>query len=87
MNASPRYTRSGDISWFLNDAFGMFIHVGINSSAGIELNMKSFSAVDYEAGSADSWSPERYYALKDQFGAEDYDPREWARVAKEAGCR
>lgn len=87
MNASPRYTRSGDISWFTNDAFGMFIHVGLGSSAGIELNMKSFSAADYKAGSADSWSPERYYALKDFFGAEDYDPREWARVAKEAGCR
>ena len=54
MNASPRYTRSGDISWFTNDAFGMFIHVGLGSSAGIELNMKSFSAADYKAGSAES---------------------------------
>jgi len=62
MNASPRYTRSGDVSWFSSDAFGLFIHLGINSSAGIEPSwpMKAFSAEDAAGGSAEKWSPEKH---------------------------
>jgi alpha-L-fucosidase len=89
MNASPRYTRSGDISWFSNDAFGLFIHLGINSSAAIEPSwpMKAFLAEDAENDSSEKWSPERYYGLAPKFTAAAYDPQQWAAVAKEAGCR
>lgn len=89
MNASPRYTCSGDVSWFSRDAFGLFVHFGIYSVAGIEASwpMKAFSAEDDEGGDAEKWTPERYYGLAPQFDAADYDPVHWASVAKAAGCR
>ena len=89
MNASPRYTRSGDMSWFSRDALGLFIHFGIYSVAGIEASwpMKAFSAEDATGDSAEKWSPERYYALAPDFTAADYDPKHWAAVAKKGGFR
>ncbi len=89
MNASPRYTRSGDTAWFNSAAYGLFIHLGINSSAGIEPSwpMKSFSAEDAHSGSSEKWSPERYYGLAPQFTAAKYDPEKWASVAKEGGFK
>jgi alpha-L-fucosidase len=89
MNASSRYTRSGDISWFTPDAFGLFIHFGIYSVAEIEASwpMKAFAAEDDTTGMAAKWPPNRYYDLASQFTAADYDPVHWASVAKEAGCR
>jgi alpha-L-fucosidase len=89
MNASPRYTRSGDTSWFSPDAFGLFIHFGIYSVAEIDCSwpMKAFKAEDGAAGSAQKWSPEKYYALAPQFTAENYDPVAWAKVAKDAGYK
>ncbi len=49
--------------------------------------MKAFSAEDAAGGSAEKWSPEKYYALGSKFTAAGYDPEHWASVAKEAGCR
>jgi alpha-L-fucosidase len=89
MNASPRYTRSADPTWFQDSAFGLFVHFGIYSSAGIEASwpMKAFRSEDDTSGAADAWPPERYYALADQFTCEDYNPSAWAEAARAAGCR
>jgi hypothetical protein len=48
MNASPRYTRSADPTWFPDAAFGLFMHFGIYSSASIEASwpMKAFRSED-----------------------------------------
>lgn len=89
MNASPRYTQSGDTTWFKPDAFGLFIHFGIYTVAEIEASwpMKAFSSEDAAGNSAERWTPERYYGLAPEFTAEDYDPVQWAAIAKDAGFR
>ncbi len=90
MNASKRYTTTAaDMSWFNRDALGLFIHFGINSVPGIEPSwpMKAFGAEDAEADSAEKWTPERYYALAEQFTVDQYDPEKWVAVAKQGGFR
>ena len=76
----------GDLTWFRDARFGMFIHWGHVSAQGLELSWPMAGGIpvlpystavpvaDYQA-SASSFSP-------------DVDaPREWARIARETGMR
>lgn len=63
--------------WFLEDRFGMFIHWGL-----------------YAIPARGEWimtneriSKEDYRVYFDEFDPVDYDPRTWARAAKEAGMK
>lgn len=63
--------------WFRHDRFGMFIHWGLYSiPARGEWSRGSHQIPD-----------DLYYSYFDQFNPEKYNPREWARVAKEAGMK
>ncbi|MBI3910087.1 MAG: alpha-L-fucosidase [Armatimonadetes bacterium] len=67
----------GDTSWFVHDRFGLFIHWGIYAVAGRNEWAKSNERIP----------DEKYQEYFDHFDPDLYDPREWARLAKQAGMR
>lgn len=67
----------GDSSWFVKDRFGMFIHWG-----------------SYALGARQEWvkhheriTDEDYRKYFDHFSPDLYEPKEWARLAKQAGMK
>ena len=73
---TPTPTR-GDTSWFVRDRFGMFIHWGLYALAARHEWVKSREKIDDE-------TYQRYF---DHFDPDLYDPRVWARAAREAGMK
>ncbi len=72
----PKPTQ-GDTSWFVHDRFGMFIHWGL-----------------YALPSRHEWvlsqemiPPEEYQKYFERFDPTLYDPRQWAKAAREAGMK
>jgi len=72
----PKPTQ-GDTAWFVHDRFGMFIHWGL-----------------YALPSRHEWvlsqeqiSPEEYQKYFERFNPTFYDPRQWAKAAREAGMK
>ena len=63
--------------WFRNDRFGLFIHWGLYSIPAAGEWMMSERRM----------SAEEYRPYFDQFDPVDFDPKVWARLAKEAGMR
>ena len=62
---------------FMNYRFGMFIHWGIYAVAA---QGEWYQAVQQVP-------TEEYQTYFDQFNPVDYDPRQWAALAKEAGMK
>jgi alpha-L-fucosidase len=67
----------GDTSWFVQDRFGMFIHWGLYAAAARHEWVKHRE----EIGDAD------YQKYFDHFNPDLYDPKIWARTAREAGMK
>lgn len=67
----------GDTSWFVQDRFGMFIHFGLYSMPARHEWVKTY----------EKRSDEEYQTYFDLFNPDLYDPKEWARLAKNAGMR
>lgn len=68
---------AGDTSWFVHDRFGLFIHWGIYALPARHewiKNRERISDKDYQ----------KYF---DHFNPDLYDPRVWAREAKNAGMK
>lgn len=65
------------IEKFLNDRFGMFIHWGVYSIPGRGEWIRSHERI----------SVEDYQKYVDEFNPSDYNPREWAKLAKKAGMK
>lgn len=65
------------VEWFKNDKFGMFIHWGLYA----------IPARNEWARSIEQISIEDYQQFYDEFDPVDYNPREWAKLAKEAGMK
>ena len=63
--------------WFRHDRFGMFIHWGIYALAARHEWVKNREEID-DAG---------YQKYFDNFDPDLYDPKEWARRAREAGMK
>lgn len=77
------------LAWYLDARFGMFIHWGAYSVAGVEASW-SIMAPKLSAamfGTQISITEREYTALPAQFNPADFDPDEWVRLAKEAGMR
>jgi len=75
MNDNTDYQRR--IAWFKEARFGMFIHWGLYALPARHEWVKSRERI----------SNEDYQKYFDHFNPDLYDPREWARLAKEAGMR
>lgn len=63
--------------WFTHDRFGMFVHWGLYSLAARHEWVKYREEID-DAG---------YQKYFDNFDPDLYDPRSWARMAREAGMK
>jgi alpha-L-fucosidase len=74
LNPTPT---QGDTSWFVHDRFGMFIHWGAYAAAARHEWVKSTEEIDDAT----------YQKYVDHFDPDLYDPKEWARIAKEAGMK
>lgn len=63
--------------WFRRDRFGMFIHWGLYAIPARGEWIRSVERI----------SNEDYQKYFDEFNPDDYDPKKWARAAKEAGMK
>ena len=87
----PEYLRDARMEWFRDAHFGMFVHWGLYSVAEGIWNGKDYAA----NGGAAEWLqsaanvPADVYekTLTPLFKPKKDFAREWARMAKEAGCR
>jgi alpha-L-fucosidase len=69
---------AGNTTWFVHDRFGMFIHWGLYALPSRNEWVQSIEKIAPEVYA------ERY--LK-RFNPVQYDPRRWARIAREAGMK
>lgn len=69
-----KYQRS---EWFRRDRFGMFIHWGLYA----------IPARGEWVRSTEEIPPEDYEYLQNEFDPVNYDPKQWAKLAKEAGMK
>lgn len=67
----------GDSSWFVKDRFGMFIHWGLYAQAARHEWVKNREKI----------KDEDYQKYFETFEPDLYEPREWARLAKQAGMK
>jgi alpha-L-fucosidase len=76
MMYKPKPTQ-GDTSWFVHDRFGMFIHWGLYAIPARHEWVQSREEIH----------PDEYRAYFERFNPQDYDPGEWAAIAKDAGMK
>ncbi len=76
------------LDWFRDARFGLFVHWGPYSVAGVEASwpimvpeLAQLIGPDQKISEAD------YVALARRFDPRDFDPREWIRFARDAGMR
>jgi len=65
------------IEWFQNDRFGMFIHWGLYAIPARGEWVRSYEEIPVED----------YQPFFDEFNPQNYNPKEWAKLAKEAGMK
>lgn len=66
------------MEWFSNAKLGIFIHWGIYAVNGIDESWSFYNGYI---------SHEDYLKQTEGFGAENYNPKEWAKLIKESGAR
>ena len=67
----------GDTSWFTHDRFGMFIHWGLYSMPARHEWVRHNEKIDNET----------YQVYFDLFNPDLFNPKEWAKAAREAGMK
>ncbi|OGV47570.1 MAG: alpha-L-fucosidase [Lentisphaerae bacterium GWF2_44_16] len=67
----------GDTKWFVQDRFGMFIHWGLYSQPARHEWVRNYEHIKNE-------DYEKYFEI---FNPDLYEPKEWARMAKNAGMK
>ena len=67
----------GDTSWFTHDRFGMFIHWGLYSMPARHEWVRNREKIDNET----------YQVYFDLFNPDLFNPKEWAKAAREAGMK
>ena len=69
--------RTKRTEWYRDARFGMFIHWGLYAIPARGEWVRSVEQIPHE----------EYCPLTEEFTAENYNPREWARLAKKAGMK
>ena len=67
----------GDTGWFTHDRFGMFIHWGLYSMPGRHEWIRNYEEIPNE-------DYEKYF---ERFNPDLFNPKEWAKAAREAGMK
>ncbi len=75
--SAPFPETPGDTEWFVHDRFGMFIHWGIYAAAARNEWVKSIEEIN----------DQDYQKYFDRFDPDLYDPKQWARLARQAGMK
>jgi alpha-L-fucosidase len=85
----PNNTADSRLAWYLDARFGMFIHWGAYSAAGVEASWPIMAPELAEAmfGLKTRISEVEYQSLPARFNPVHFDPDAWVRIAKEAGMR
>ncbi len=73
---TPKPTQ-GDTSWFVHDRFGMFIHWGLYALPARHEWVQSREEI----------APDVYRQYFERFNPTLYDPKQWAKAAREAGMK
>ncbi len=73
----PLRPTTGDSTWFMDARFGMFIHWGLYALPARHEWVKH----------REKMTNEQYQKYFDHFDPDLYDPKEWARAAKQAGMK
>ncbi len=69
--------KTARMKWWTDDRFGMFIHFGLYAQAARHEWVKKNERI----------TDENYLKYFEQFNPDMYNPREWAKMAKEAGMK
>ncbi|MBQ4509203.1 MAG: alpha-L-fucosidase [Clostridia bacterium] len=77
---NSKESRQKRIKWFTDARFGMFIHWGLYAIPARESRSEWIRSVD-------KVTDEEYQRYFDTFNPTDYNPKEWAKLAKEAGMK
>ncbi len=75
--ASKAAKSTAKTDWFTNDRFGMFIHWGLYSMPARHEWVRNQEKISNEA----------YQKYFDRFNPDLYDPKAWAKMAKDAGMK
>lgn len=81
----PEFKRTDhpDAQWFPDAGFGLFMHWGIHSVAGLQPSWAMIK--DYPHGGTEKYRGKKYNILADQFNPQNYDPDKWIAAARAAG--
>jgi alpha-L-fucosidase len=77
------------VDWFKESKFGLFIHWGAYTVAGVEASWPTM-APDLSVAmfkNKKTISEEDYLKLPEEFNPTEFNPDEWVRMAKDAGMR
>ncbi|MBL7969811.1 MAG: alpha-L-fucosidase [Prolixibacteraceae bacterium] len=76
-----------DMKWFTEARFGMFVHLGVSSVNGVQLGWgketRKIPDTQQKGPLADSIYDNQYKSFK----LENFNPREFVKIAKEAGAK
>jgi alpha-L-fucosidase len=77
------------LAWYQEAKFGLFIHWGAYSVAGVEASWPIMAPVLSAAmfGTQKTITEKEYIQLPDRFNPVEFNPDEWVRLAREAGMR
>lgn len=83
-NTPFQRTTDPEAQWFPDAGFGLFMHWGIHSVAGIQPSWAMMEGYPYGTERSEFWG-KGYYSLAKQFDPQKYDPDKWIAAAKSAG--
>ena len=77
-------TTHPNAQWFPRAGFGLFMHWGIHSVAGIQPSWSMIKGYPYGTDKTE-YHGKGYYTLLDKFNPQNYDPDRWIEAAAKAG--
>jgi alpha-L-fucosidase len=86
-------TEHPDAQWFPDAGFGLFMHWGIHSVAGLEPSWAMMKNCPWQADYIEylGWTKfqnrDSYYSLRNDFKPRQYDPDKWIKAAADAGMK
>lgn len=84
-NAYP-FASEADTAWFKDAKFGLFLHVGISAMGKVDISWTRRTHKMPDRGNG-RVSDRRYDGWADQLKFEQFDARQWAKLAKASGFR